>query len=598
MLFTLPGGAQLIGDRYKGPEGLHLSGPLDPRASDGSDRLQCQTSGLGGSSPADLGSSLALGKSPININALNSYLDLYPNKQDANLLKNGFTNGFRLGFTGDLICTEIRNLKSARLNPAILRDKIDKEVALGRFAGPFKEPPIKNLKVSPVGLVPKANGDYRLITHLSHPAGSSVNDGISEELSSVQYTSFDTVADMIFRLGNGSLMAKRDIKSAFRLLPIAPADFCLLGLKDEDGNLYIDKFLPMGCKISCSLFEKFATFLHWLVQYISGQNTMDHYLDDFIFGGARGTIECHTLLDTFTSVCSQLAVPIAHEKSIEPCTRLIFLGLEMDSIFMLVQIPLHRIEELRDIITNILSRKKVSLREFQSIVGKLSFFSRAVRSSRAFLRRFYDVMVNITRAHHKLRITEAIKKDLCMWSSFLENYNGVSYIPPEIWSDSDILQLFTDSAGSPGLGCGCFFHGDWAFFQWPESWCKKEVLKDITFLEMVPVLLAIMLWGDRLKNSRVLLRIDNEALVVIINKQTTRSKRLMELVRQFVLLAMEFGIIFKAKHITTHCNKIADSVSRKQWDRFRAVAPDANRDPQIIPERFLMMIYSLNLRDC
>jgi len=73
-----------------------------------------------------------------------------------------------------------------------------------------------------------------------------VNDGISDVDSSVSYTTFDHVADMIFLLGEGSEMAKRDIKSAFRRLPISPKEFWLLSLKDEDGYIYIDKFLPMG----------------------------------------------------------------------------------------------------------------------------------------------------------------------------------------------------------------------------------------------------------------------------------------------------------------------------------------------------------------
>lgn len=53
-----------------------------------------------------------------------------------------------------------------------------------------------------------------------------------------------------------------DIKSAFRLMIINPGDFDLLGFKFE-GNYYIDKCLPMGCAISCNLFEKISTFLQW-----------------------------------------------------------------------------------------------------------------------------------------------------------------------------------------------------------------------------------------------------------------------------------------------------------------------------------------------
>ena len=136
------------------------------------------------------------------------------------------------------------------------------------MVGPFDVQPLNNFKISPVGLIPKTDGSWRLITHLSYPPGISVNDGIDNNLCSVTYTTFDKVSQMVFKLGKGALMAKRDIKSAFRLLPIHPNDFHLLGIK-VDGKYYVDTMLPMGLCLSCSLFEKFATFIHWLVQVMS-----------------------------------------------------------------------------------------------------------------------------------------------------------------------------------------------------------------------------------------------------------------------------------------------------------------------------------------
>ncbi|XP_053402664.1 uncharacterized protein LOC128557986 [Mercenaria mercenaria] len=324
---------------------------------------------------------------------------------------------------------------------------------------------------------------------------------------------------------------------------------------------------------------------------------MDHYLDDFIFAGARNTNHCRELVSSFSSVCAAIGVPIAEEKSVGPCTKLIFLGLELDSICMIVRIPLHKVEELRESIFNVLQKKKVTLKEFQSLVGKLSFFSQAIRSSRAFLRRCYDVMTGVKKPHYRLRMSVSVKLDLSMWLTFLEKFNGITYIPAADWLDSGSLQLFTDSAGSSHLGCGCFYSNEWSFFAWPKNWWCEEIMADITFLEMVPVILALSLWGKQLQYNKVLLRIDNEALVGVINKQTSKSKRLMQLVRQFVLLAMEYGIVFKALHISTHLNSIADSISRKQWDRFRNLAPDANQEPQQIPDRFRSMIYNLKLHD-
>jgi hypothetical protein len=44
------------------------------------------------------------------------------------------------------------------------------------------------------------------------------------------------------------------------LLKVYPGDFDLLEIKVLD-KYYIDKYMPMGCSISCSSFEKYSTFL-------------------------------------------------------------------------------------------------------------------------------------------------------------------------------------------------------------------------------------------------------------------------------------------------------------------------------------------------
>ena len=74
-----------------------------------------------------------------------------------------------------------------------------KEVKLGRYAGPFKQPPFDNFIQSPIGLVPKDKGKQtRLIFHLSFDFGhdeeqKSVNYHIPENKCSVQYRNLDHV---------------------------------------------------------------------------------------------------------------------------------------------------------------------------------------------------------------------------------------------------------------------------------------------------------------------------------------------------------------------------------------------------------------------
>ena len=55
-------------------------------------------------------------------------------------------------------------------------------------------------------------------------------------------------------------MAKTDVKSAFRIIPIHRADYFLLGLK-WDNTYYFDRCLAMGLSSSCAIFEAFSTAL-------------------------------------------------------------------------------------------------------------------------------------------------------------------------------------------------------------------------------------------------------------------------------------------------------------------------------------------------
>ena len=258
-----------------------------------------------------------IGTTPIKLPELARYLTDYPFQDDKSCIYNGFKHGFRLNYHGPRVPVFSNNLKSAYQYPKELQFLLDQEIEKGRILGPFAQPPISNLHISPIGLVPKKTGGWRLITHLSHPLGLSINEYIDPASASVNYTSFDKTLDMIISLGVGALMGKKDIKSAFRLLPIYPGDFCLLGMHHL-GHYYIDKCLPMGCSTSCNLFEKFSTFIEWATAKKVDLHTLDHYLDDFIFGGQRDTSECLELMNAFDVVCYELGVPVAPEKTEGP----------------------------------------------------------------------------------------------------------------------------------------------------------------------------------------------------------------------------------------------------------------------------------------
>ena len=74
-------------------------------------------------------------------------------------------------------------------------------------------------------------------------------------------------------------MSKLDIKDAFRLIPINPKDYELLGIH-WDSKFYFDKTLPMGCSTSCAIFEALSSAIHWSLTQKIKDGQIVHIIDD------------------------------------------------------------------------------------------------------------------------------------------------------------------------------------------------------------------------------------------------------------------------------------------------------------------------------
>ena len=174
------------------------------------------------------------GPTPVRPDRLAFYLKGY-NVVISDYLIQGFVHGFSIRYFGSLFTIRSPNLKSAIDNPTSVNEKLSKELAAGRIVGPFDAPPFASFRVSPLGIVPKKlPGEFRLIHHLSYTEGSSVNDGVPKELATVRYATIDDAIRLIKSPGKGCFLAKTDIKSAFRIILVAPSNFPLLGIMGSE----------------------------------------------------------------------------------------------------------------------------------------------------------------------------------------------------------------------------------------------------------------------------------------------------------------------------------------------------------------------------
>ena len=183
-----------------------------------------------------------------------------------------------------------------------------------------------------------------MIMHLSAPYMLSINDGINKEDYTLHYSSIDDVTRFAAKLGRGCSLAKIDIKSAFRLIPIAITDWELLGLFWQ-GSYYVNKQLPFGLRSAPFLFNQFASAIHWIVTHNYNLTNLIHYLDDFLILEHSHT-KCSKSKNTMLTLCHQLNIPLSLDKLEGPSTCLSFLGIEIDTTAWVLCLPADKLQAL------------------------------------------------------------------------------------------------------------------------------------------------------------------------------------------------------------------------------------------------------------
>ncbi|XP_065908270.1 uncharacterized protein [Dysidea avara] len=216
----------------------------------------------------------------------------HPHQDLVQYFLQSITTGFRLGSDGSATQSAKRNLQSAADYPAIVDEYLHKELSLGRISGPYPPSTFPGVQINRFGVIPKNHQQdkWRLITGLSHPSGSSVNDGIPSQLCTLTYVTVDEAILSILKSGRNTMLAKIDSKSAFHLLPVHPADRHLLGMKWR-GNVYIDHCIPFGLRSAPKLFNILADLLAWITEN-EGVSYLIHYLDDYLTMGPPGSTVC------------------------------------------------------------------------------------------------------------------------------------------------------------------------------------------------------------------------------------------------------------------------------------------------------------------
>ena len=287
---------------------------------------------------------------------------------------------------------------------------------------------------------------WRVIFDLSSPEGASVNDGIPKEYGTLVYETLNDAIQLIAQAGRGAVMMKRDLKAAFRHVPINPCDYWLL-LFEWNGQFFVDMFLPFGLRTAPRIFNLFAEALHWIFETLHEWN-VTHYLDDFLFVFPPNT-DITAISAQFDHVLAEFGLTKASEKDSDGCV-VVHLGFEFDSENMQVRLPPNKKQRALDAVNILLSSSTVTYTMLETTLGFLSHCCQVIPLGRPFLRNLFSQICRSNSRSHLLRfpLTHDSKNDLRWWLQFLTSWSSISMIQLSRIS----YDVATDASGAKGMG--------------------------------------------------------------------------------------------------------------------------------------------------
>jgi hypothetical protein len=237
------------------------------------------------------------------------------------------------------------------------------EVEQMRVLGPFVDSPFEaGVVVSPLNSREKKDTtERRIILDLTYPGVDSVNMGIPKdeyrgEKIVLKYPTVDDFGMLIRKKGVGCVLFKRDLKKAYRQIPVDPRDIPKLAYRWK-GKLYMDRVLSMGLRSAAYICQRVTNCIMYIFQQEGYDGVV--YLDDFA-GVAKGS-EGEMAFKRLGALLAELGLRESTVKACSPSTRMMFLGITFDTERMIMQVTEERMRDVRQELVEWQSRTAVDM---------------------------------------------------------------------------------------------------------------------------------------------------------------------------------------------------------------------------------------------
>ena len=161
----------------------------------------------------------------------------------------------------------------------------------------------------------------------------------------------------------------------------------------------------------------------------------------------------------------------------------------------------------------VFSKKSISKRALQSLLGKLLYLHKCVKPACIFVNKILTIFRKLLD-HSKIPVSEEFRQDIQWFVKVLPHFNGITIFKKEPIRDCNTLHI---DASLTGLG-GVWGRRVYATPIYPMSGFQLKIVH----LEMFNILLGLRIWGDW-QHCTVSLFCDNLAVVQVVESSKTKD---------------------------------------------------------------------------
>lgn len=398
--------------------------------------------------------------------------------------------------------------------------------------------------ISNIFVVPKSDGGSRLVINLKD---------LNTFITAPHFKMEDIkVAMNIIR--KGVYMAVLDQKEAFHRIPVSQCDRKYLRFVWE-GNIYQFTCIPFGLNIAPFVFTKIMKPVLAQLRQMGLESVS--YLDDALLLGCTMDA-CKRNLNSTVDLFLSLGLEINYKKSqLVPSQRVKFLGFYLDSSKMIIELPQEKCHNILKKCTTVIQNQTMTIHDLAVLIGNLISASPAIKYSQLYIRQLeFDktVALKVNRGKYEklTNISEECVNDIKWWIAALGS-------PWQAFGLSKFDEILFTDASLCGWGAKC------NTFTSKGSWSAYQRTLHINVLELLAVLYGLKSLM-KIRNSRILLRVDNTTAVSYINRyggcRASQCHKVAKLVWQWCEEKCNF---IYASYVNTKLNT-ADSLSRETED--------------------------------